>query len=46
MSNQTNNSEDQFDENGSKPTDVIDGWAITAIIAITVTAICYYLHTI
>ena len=40
----TNNNND-FNEDGSRPNDFIDGLAITAIMLIVVSGIIFFLHT-
>lgn len=35
----------EFLDDGSRPNDVIDGWAITAVLAAIVAGIVYYLQT-
>lgn len=41
----SNNNSKEFDENGSRPNDFIDGVAITAIFSVIILGILYYLYT-
>ncbi len=40
-----NSNSNEFDENGSRPSDFIDGMAITAVFSVIIIGILYYLYT-